>query len=163
MALVRWTPRGVDLRKWEPLREMEAMTEEMDRLFEQITERMGVPGWRRKPIMAERMWTPSIDIIDKKEELVVKAELPGMEKKDIHVSVTGDVLTIRGERKTEQEVKEENYLRCETSYGSFMRTIPLPVSVESDKIKAEYKNGLLELHLPKTKEVREKAKEIAIE
>lgn len=163
MALVRWTPRGVDLRKWEPLREMEAMTEEMDRLFEQITERMGVSGWRRKPILAERMWTPSIDMIDKKEEIIVKAELPGMEKKDIHVSVTGDVLVIRGERKTEQEVKDENYLRCETSYGSFMRTIPLPVSVESDKIKAEYKNGLLELHLPKTREVKEKAKEIAIE
>lgn len=163
MALVRWTPRGVDLRRWEPLREMEAMTEEMDRLFEQITERMGVSGWRRKPILAERMWTPSIDMIDKKDEIMVRAELPGMDKKDIHVSVTGDVLTIRGERKTEQEVKEENYLRCETSYGSFMRTIPLPVSVESDKIKAEYKNGFLELHLPKTKEVKEKAKEIAIE
>ena len=163
MALMRWTPRGIDLRRWEPLREMESMTEEMDRLFGQISERMGVSGLRQKPFSGERMWTPSIDMIDKKDEILVKAEVPGMDKKDIHVSVSGDILTIKGEKKTEQEVKEENYYRCETSYGSFLRTIPLPVAVESDHIKAQYKNGILELHLPKSKEVKEKTKEIAIE
>lgn len=162
MALMRWSPRAYGLKRWEPLREMEAMTEEMDRLFEEFTERIGAPAVRRRSFQGERAWTPGIDVIDRADEIYVKADLPGMDKKDIHVSVSGDILTIKGERKTEQEEKGENYYRCETSYGNFMRTIPLPVSVESERIKAEYKNGVLELHLPKTREVKEKAKEIPI-
>lgn len=163
MALMRWTPSTWGMRRFEPLREIEEISEQMERLFDEFSERMGLPAFRPTSLIGLRMWTPPIDMVDKKEEILVRADLPGMEKKDIHVSVTDSMLTIRGERKAEEERKEENYYCCETHYGSFVRTISLPVPVEKDKIKADYKNGILELHLPKAKEALEKAKEIAIE
>jgi HSP20 family protein len=105
-------------------------------------------------------WMPAVDVLEKDDKFVVKAELPGMKEEDISVSVVGDTLTIKGEKKTETEVKEEDYYRCERAYGSFYRSIPLPSTVDAGKIEASYQDGVLEVTLPKAAEV--KPKKIAV-
>jgi HSP20 family protein len=142
---------------------MEEMAEEMGRFIDEFVERPGIPVRRGRGALARGVWAPAVEMIDRKDELLVKAELPGIEKKDISVSVSGDVLTIKGERKMEKEVKEEDYYCCESVYGKFFRAISLPMGVDTEKIKAEHKHGILEVHLPKTKEVKEKVKEISVE
>jgi HSP20 family protein len=126
-----------------------------DRRFEDFFNR---PMWRWP--VEERGWMPAVDVFEKDDKFVVKAELPGMKEEDIDVSVVGDTLTVKGEKKTESEVKEENYYRCERSYGSFYRSIPLPSTVDASKIKADFEDGVLEVTLPKTAEV--KPKKIAV-
>ena len=106
---------------------------------------------------------PAVDVYEEKDEVVAKAELPGLEKNDIEVNVIDHQLTIRGEKKEEQETKEKNFYRAERSYGSFFRTIELPADVESDRAKASFKNGVLEVHIPKTEEARKKTKQVRIE
>jgi HSP20 family protein len=104
--------------------------------------------------MVERGWAPAIEVFEKEDKFVVKAELPGMKEEDIDVSVVGDTLTIKGERKAESEVKEEDYYCCERSYGSFSRSIALPSSVDAKKIEASYEDGVLEVSLPKAPGVK---------
>jgi HSP20 family protein len=111
--------------------------------------------WGRFPV-EETGWSPAIEVLEKKDKFVVRVELPGMKEEDINVSVIGDTVTISGERKTETEVEEENYYRCERSYGSFLRSIAIPSHVRADKIKANYEDGLLEISLPKAPEVKPK-------
>jgi HSP20 family protein len=111
--------------------------------------------WGRFPV-EEMGWAPAIEVLEKKDKFVVRAELPGMKEEDIDVSVIGDTLTITGERKAETEVQEENYYCCERSYGSFLRSIAIPSHVNVDKIKATYEDGLLEISLPKAPEVKPK-------
>lgn len=146
--------------KWSPLKELEEMRKDMDRLFEEffspITRRRR--GWL-KPEMG--VIVPNIEMYDRKNEIVVKAELPGVSKEDIDLTITKDSLTLKGEAKREEEIKEEDYYACERSYGSFTRTIALPVEVNSEKAKASFKNGVLEIVLPKKEEA--KPKEIKIE
>jgi HSP20 family protein len=146
--------------KWSPIKELEEMRKDMDRLFEEffspITRRRR--GWL-KPEMG--VIVPNIEMYDRKNEIVVKAELPGVAKEDIDLTITKDSLTLKGETKKEEEVKEEDYYACERSYGSFTRTIALPVEVDSEKAKAAFKNGVLEIVLPKKEEA--KPKEIKIE
>jgi HSP20 family protein len=100
-------------------------------------------------------------VFEKDNKLVVKAEIPGMKEEDIDVSVVGDTLTIKGERKAETEVKDEDYYRCERSYGSFFRSIPLPSAVDANKIEASYENGVLEVTLPKTAAAKRKKVKVA--
>jgi len=155
MAMERWRP-GRGLVPWRPFREME----EMERRFEDIFGRPFLPAmWRRIPVV-EMGWAPAIEVFEKEDKFVVKAELPGMKEEDIDVSVVGDTLTIKGERKAETEVKEEDYYCCERSYGSFSRSIALPSSVDAKKIDASYEDGVLEVSLPKAPEV--KAKKVAV-
>jgi HSP20 family protein len=155
MAMERWRP-GRGLAPWRPFRELE----EMERRFEDIFGRPFLPAvWRRIPVM-EMGWAPAIEVFEKEDKFVVKAELPGMKEEDIDVSVVGDTLTIKGEREAEGEVKEEDYYCCERSYGSFSRSIALPSSVDAKKIEASYDDGVLEVSLPKAPEV--KAKKIAV-
>lgn len=146
--------------KWSPLKELEDMRKDMDRLFEEffspITRRQR--GWL-KPEMG--VIVPNIEMYDRKNEIVVKAELPGVAKEDIDLTITKDSLTLKGETKKEEEIKEENYYAAEISYGSFTRTIALPAEVDSEKAKASFKNGVLEVVLPKREEA--KPKEIKIE
>jgi HSP20 family protein len=145
--------------KWSPLKELEEMRKDMDRLFEDFF----------SPITRRRRWlkpevgvvVPNIEMYDRKNEIVIKAELPGITKEDIDLTITKDSLTLKGEMKKEEEVKEEDYYACERSYGSFTRTIALPVEVNSEKAKASFKNGVLEVVLPKKEEA--KPKEIKIE
>lgn len=106
--------------------------------------------------MEQITWAPAVDVFEKGDKLVVKAEVPGMKEDDIHVSVEGDMLTIRGEKKTESEVKNEDYYRCERSYGSFLRSVALPSTVDASKIEADYEDGVLEVTLPKKPEVKPK-------
>jgi HSP20 family protein len=104
-----------------------------------------------------------VDLFEDKNDIVIKAELPGMEKENVEVKLTDHMLTIQGEKKKEEEVKEENYYRSERSYGSFVRTLELPADVHADKVKASFKNGILEVRLPKTEEAKTKEIKVKVE
>lgn len=145
--------------KWSPLKELEEMRKDMDRLFEDFF----------APVSRRRRWlktdvgvvVPNIEMYDRKDEIVLKAEIPGVSKEDIDLTITKDSITLKGEVKKEEEIKEEDYYACERSYGSFTRSVALPVEVNSEKAKASFKNGVLEITLPKKEEA--KPKEIKIE
>ncbi len=145
MALQRRRQNLVPLR---PFREME----DWDRDFEDM---FGKPLWP-----AER-WMPAIDVFEKEDRFMVKADLPGMKMEDIDVSVVGNSLVIKGEKKSESEVKEEDYYRAERSYGSFFRSMPFPSDVDVKKIDATYENGVLEVTLPKMAEAKPKKVRVA--
>jgi HSP20 family protein len=106
---------------------------------------------------------PSIDILEDKGDIVVKAELPGVKKEDIDITLTDDTITISGEKKKEEEVKKKDYYRYESSYGSFCRTFSLPSEVQSDKAKTKMKDGILEIRIPKTEEAKKKEVKVKIE
>jgi HSP20 family protein len=150
MAIERWRPRW-GISPWRPFRELE----EWERRFDDL---LGRPLWRLP--VEEKGWMPAIDVFEKEDRFIVKAELPGMKDDDIDVSVIGDTLSIKGEKKTETEVKEEDYYRCERSYGSFYRSILIPSNVDADKIEASFDDGVLEIALPKSAKV--KPKKIAV-
>ena len=147
MVLERWRPRW-GITPWRPLGEIEDWERHLEDFF-------GRPMLSRLPV-EEKGWMPAIDIFEKDDKFVVKAELPGMNEEDVDVSVVGDMLNIKGEKKTETEVKEEDYYRCERAYGSFYRSIPLPSTVDASKIEASYEDGVLEVTLPKVAEVKPK-------
>jgi HSP20 family protein len=118
----------------------------MEQLFE---ETFGRPWRQLAP--TEGTWLPAMELFERDGKFVVRTELPGMKREDITVEVTDHTLTIAGERKAEKEVKEKDYYRCERSYGSFRRAITLPATVDKAQIAATYKDGMLEITLPKTK------------
>ena len=151
-AVTPWRP-FMDLTRWE---------RDMDRMMEGFFDRRMRPWWPERWPRPEPMETaaPAVDLYEEKDEIVVKAELPGMEKNDVEVNLSDHHLTIKGEKKKEEEVKEENYYRSERSYGSFLRSLELPANVRVDKVTANFKNGILEVRLPKTEEA--KAKEIKV-
>lgn len=149
------------LGRWDPWKGMDDMRREMDRVFDRFFGRGLAPRTAELPALAAGEWLPSADVIDKKDTIVARFELPGMSKEDIKISATKDTLTVRGESKQEKETKDEDYYLCERCYGSFSRTISLPVGVESDKVKASYKDGILEVTLPKATELL--PKEVKIE
>lgn len=138
------------LTRWEPFRGLANLQEQVNRLFEDTVFR-GRAG--DSDLTA---WAPAVDIHEAEQELVVKADLPGMEEKDLDVRVENNILTIRGERKAEKEVSEDNYLRVERSYGAFSRSFTLSNTVDTEKIKAEYRDGVLTLHIPKREEAKPK-------
>lgn len=109
-----------------------------------------------------RPWAPAVDIYETENELVLKADLPDVNEKDMDIQVENNMLTIRGERKFEQKVKEDNYLRVERTYGSFSRSFSLPSTINSESIKAEYKNGVLTIELPKRAESKPKQVKINV-
>jgi len=150
MATERWRPRW-GITPWRPLRDLE----EWERRFDDLLAR---PLWRMP--FEERGWMPAVDVFEKNDRFIVKAELPGMKEGDIDVSIVGDTLSIKGEKKTETEVKNEDYYRCERSYGSFYRSIPIPSNVDANKIEAGFEDGVLEVTLPKSAKV--KPKKIAV-
>jgi len=142
----------MDLIQWRPFREVSRLRNEMDRLWDDY---FG-PG-RRALRPLEEAWLPAVDVSETGDKITVKAEIPGMEAKDIEISMVGDTLTLKGEKKAEREEKEENYHMVERSYGSFSRTMKLPATVDADKVEATYKNGVLTVVLPKKEEVKPKA------
>jgi HSP20 family protein len=151
MEMERWRPRRW-MSPWRPSREME----EMERRFDDLFSWPSLPAmWRRMPSM-EMAWAPALDVFEKDDRFVVKAELPGMKEKDIDVSVVGNRLIIRGERKAESEVEKKDYYYSERSYGSFSRSIDIPSDVDAKKIEASYDDGVLEINLPKTPGVKPK-------
>jgi HSP20 family protein len=119
------------------------MKDDLDRLFDRFWE----GNFPQIPAMGD--WTPALDVSETKDAIVVKAEVPGMDAKDIELSLLGDVLTLKGEKKQEKEEKDEHYYRVERSYGAFARAVRLPASVDGSKVAASFKNGLLTVTLPK--------------
>jgi HSP20 family protein len=135
-----------------PFRELARLEREMEDMFSRF------PTWPWGE--RERGWAPAVDMVDRKDEIVLRADLPGLEEKDIEVTVQDSNVTIRGERKEETEEKKDDYYWCERSYGAFVRTLPLPTGIDADKVKATFKNGVLEVHLPKAKEAKGKKIEV---
>jgi HSP20 family protein len=135
--------------RWDPFRNISGLQEQVNRLFES-----NLRG--RTDESALTTWAPSVDIYETENELVMKADLPDVAEKDIDIHVENNMLTVRGERKFEQKVKEENYLRVERAYGAFSRSFSLPNTVNTDAIKAEYKNGVLTVLMPKRAESKPK-------
>jgi HSP20 family protein len=142
------------LNKWEPFRDMLNLRADMDRLFSSFFG--GFPEDR------EGQWAPLIDIEEDNENITVKAELPGMNKNEIKVTVRDNMLFISGDRKQEKEIKDKTFHRIERSYGQFSRAITLPATVEADKIKASYKDGVLSITLPKPEVMKPKQIDVEI-
>jgi HSP20 family protein len=154
MALELWRPRW-GLARRGPWADFARMEREMEDLFQRFFGDAGT-RWRGEA----RVWAPEVDMVDRQDEIVIRADLPGLEQKDLEVSVQEGVLTIRGERKEEREEKQEDYYCAERRAGSFARTLTLPAGVEAEKVRATFKNGVLEVHLPKTPKAQEKKIEI---
>jgi HSP20 family protein len=147
-----------------PVSEIARMEREMERMFEDFFS----PRWspfRRSfwPTRKQAFPSVDIDVYEEKDEIVAKAELPGMSKDDINVNVSDHILTIKGEKKKEEETKDEDYFFSERSYGAFVRSIELPADVQTEKAKANFKNGILEIRLPKTEEAKKKEIPVKVE
>lgn len=140
---------------WRPLQELR---KEMDRIFQEFFGRSYFPAER-----FEIEWAPAVDVSETEDAIIVKADLPGVKPEDIEINIVDNVLTIRGEKKREAEEKKENFYRVERFYGSFMRAIQLPTEVEVDKVKAQYKDGVLKITLPKKPEEKKKVIKIEVE
>jgi len=143
MALIRFRPFPQTL---DPSRDLTDIQTQMNRLFDNLT---------------ERVWAPPVDLYETKNEVVVAVELPGLNEKDIRVSITGDLLTIQGERQWSDEAREAGHYRQERWFGKFERTLSLPIPVEAGQVKATYRDGVLTVKLPKTEGV--KPREIQID
>ena len=145
------------LIRWEPFREVESLQKEMNRLFDRLVptdvgngEKMGLS------------FIPAAEMTETPEAVQLKLEIPGMEAKDLNLEVTADSLTINGERKSEIKTEEEGFTRTEFRYGKFHRVIPLPVQVDNSNVTAEYKDGILNLTLPKAEEEKNKVVKVSI-
>ncbi len=139
------------LTKWDKLPVFSSFQDEMNRVLDNFFSRESTYG---------ADWRPVVDVAETESDIIVKAEIPGIDPKDVDISITGDTLTLKGEKKEEKENTGKCYHRVESSYGSFKRVITLPASVDVDKVTAEGKNGLLEISLPKKEE--SKAKKINV-
>lgn len=146
------------IRRWDPFSELSTLRREMDDFFRRTV------GLSHEILGGERVgWYPHVDSFVHKGNVVIRMELPGVDAKDVDISVSGNLLTIKGEKKAEQEVKGEEYFLCESCYGAFERTITLPEGVAADKIHAAYKNGILEVTMPAAKAALPKKVAIEIE
>lgn len=139
--------------------------EEIEKLFEETWKRpFSLLGSLVPRVKSEAdVVAPAVDIYEEGDDLVLKAELPGLNKEDIEVKVTDDYITISGEKKKEEKIEEKNYYRYERSYGSFARTFRLPVEIQTDKAKAKFEKGVLEIRIPKTEEAKTKERKLQIE
>ena len=144
------------LVKWTPFRDMMTFQDRMNRFFDDPLFRT---GWHDDDL-ALTSWHPMVDIYDDGDKVVIKAEIPGMDKKDISIDLKERVLTLKGERSYNNEAKEDKYYRKERAYGKFERSFTLPVGLNHKDIKADYKDGLLKIEIPKPEE--EKPKQITI-
>ena len=142
--------------RWDPFRDLNSLQDRMNRLFEDANR-----GSRPEDASSTTAWSPAVDIHETDVEIVVQAELPGMDRKDIELNLENNVLTLRGNREFEKEDKDENYHRIERAYGGFSRSFSIPAVVDDAKIRADYKEGVLTIALPKTQKA--KPKQIKIE
>ena len=143
--------------RWEPLRDLMTSQRGIDRLFKEAFTPFYDEGES-----STRTWAPPVDIYETENDIVLKAELPGIDPQDVEVKVEDNTLYLKGERKFEKEVMNENYHRVERSYGSFARSFSLPNSISAEKVKAEFKDGLLTLTLPKREEAKPKTIKIDV-
>lgn len=152
MAIMRWSPAG------DISRELDTMQKRMNRLFNDFFSGQEGDGDE----LVTGTWNPAVDVVEHEDSFVIEAELPGMNKDDIKISVTNDVLTIHGEKKIEKEDKKKNYHRTERAYGSFTRSFSLPGNVKSDKVDAEFRNGVLQVTVPKSEEAKPRQIDVKI-
>ena len=145
----------MQLTKWDPFREMEDV-------FGRYARALSWPRIGNQEGMTTGDWAPRVDIAETDKEFTIKAEIPDVKKEDVKVAVDNGVLTIRGERKQEKEEKDKKFHRVERFYGSFTRSFTLPDNVDESKIEAVFKDGMLNLQIPKTKEGRPKALEVKV-
>ena len=146
----------MELVRWNPMRDMFSVKHRMNRLMDDFF--MPSPNFRRESTAWD--WNPSVDIYNEDNHIVLKAELPGVDKDNINIDVKDRVLTLKGERSSDNEVKEDNYYRRERSFGKFERRFSLPENVNADDIKADYKDGILRVEIPKP--VAEQPKQITV-
>jgi len=146
--------------RWEPFRDLVSVQDRMNRIFDEAFRGQGRATDDEWALGGS--WAPAVDIFEHEGNLVLKAELPGVDPKDVDVRVENNVLTLRGERKFESEVKREQYHRVERAYGSFSRSFTLPSAVDTEKIKAEYKDGVLRVTLPQREEAKPKQIAVAV-
>jgi len=145
--------------RWDPLKEMTTLQDRMNRVFEETWGRTR----RAEEDYVTGSWMPAVDVRETKEAVEIQAELPGIDPKDVNVSVEGGVLTIKGSRQFEKATEGETYHRVERAYGSFERSFTLPTNVDPEKINAAFRQGLLHLTLPKREEAKPKAISIKVE
>lgn len=163
------TPREIIPAKRAPrhLTPMSAFDREIDSLFDEFRHRFSWPRLfgreRWFAPLEERLPIPNIDVYEKADEVVVKAEFPGMSKSDIEVTLTDSTLTVKAEKRKDEEVKEDDYYRSERSFGSIVRTVDLPSEVKADQAKATFADGVLEVRLPKTEEAKQKPVKVQIQ
>lgn len=158
MSLIRWNPVR-DLTPWSTdfATELSQIHREMNRMFDTFF---------RGDVLDNgsfgSFWTPAVDITEREDAYLVELELPGLTKEDVKITMENNILTIRGEKKQEKEEKRGSYHRSERCYGSFQRSFTLPTTVKSDKIEAQYKNGILTVTLPKVEDAKAKAIEVKL-
>ena len=143
------------LTRWEPYRGVNSLQDQINRVFDEVVGRPATES-------SLSAWAPAVDIYETENELVVKADLPEVDPQDIDIRVENNVLTIRGERKFEKKVDEDNYLRVERAYGSFSRSFSLASTVNTEAIKAEYRDGVLTLSIPKREEAKPKQVKVIV-
>jgi len=147
------------LTRWDPFKEMEELQNRFTRLFGLTPARPGNGG---QELMTITEWAPSVDIVEDNKEWLVKADLPEVKKEDVKVTVENGVRTITGERQFEKEEKDKKYHRIERSYGNFLRSFTLPDGADGAKVNAEFKDGVLKVHLPKSETAKPKAVEVKV-
>ncbi len=136
--------------RWDPFRDLVTLRERMNRLFEDAVS----TARSEEKDMISSSWAPAVDIYEDEKQLVLTAEIPGINEKDVEIKIEDNTLSIHGERKLEKETKEENYHRIERAYGSFYRSFTLPNHIDQDKIQAEHENGVLKISMPKRPELQ---------
>ncbi len=147
----------MNLVKWDPFRELEDVSSRLNRIFGRPLARMGTDE-----MMSMADWTPSADISETDTEYLIKAEIPGVKKEDVKVTIQDGILTIQGERKMEKEEKDKKYHRIERSYGSFTRSFRLPDDADESAVKAEFKDGLLNVTLTKSAKAKPKSINVSV-
>ena len=148
----------MNITKWDPFKDLMTLQDRMNRLFED-----SIRGARESDGgLTSAAWSPAVDIFETENEVVLKAELPGVDQKSIDIHVENNTLTLRGERKLEKETKQENYHRIERAYGSFFRSFTLPGTIDQEKIHAGYQDGVLTVQMPKREETKPKQIKVAL-
>lgn len=150
----------MSLVRWDPFRDLEDMSERLNRILQRPLLGRTADAGRERLTVPD--WAPPVDIIETPEEFVLKADLPEINKEEVKVTVENGVLSIAGERKQEKEEKGKRYHRIERSYGSFLRTFTIPDNVDETKVRAEFKDGILNLRLPKTEKAKPKAIDVKV-
>jgi HSP20 family protein len=153
--LTRWEPFKGRLDRWKEL-------EDMEKRFSTYLGRPAVQTETGKEAMTVAEWSPLVDITEDDKEYLIKADLPEVKKEDVKLTVQDDVMSISGERKYEKEEKGKKYHRVERAYGSFMRSFTLPEDADGSKVSAEYKDGVLKVHLPKSEKAKPKSIEVKV-
>jgi HSP20 family protein len=141
--------------RWDPFRDLVTIREKMNRMFEDAVSTRG-----EEKDLISGSWAPAIDIYETENELVLSAEVPGIDEKDIEIRIEDGTLTLRGERKFEKEARQENYHRIERAYGAFSRSFSLPPNVDQENVQAEHADGVLKIHMPKKPESKPKTVKI---